>query len=246
MMNKYKSMLFLAAILLSGSVFCAEDEMQKLFESGRFKEAKELAQKLVAEGNTDGQLLFNGGLSAYMSKDYKVSIELWKKLKTKYPTDDAVRIKLTQSYEAIGDKTSRDSEIKDLYTLYNKDNSDFTRKDFFCRDQFDVAGKHIMVFEYFKLEGEMPKKWSFNILNPDGKLDYKISLGSYDVTNNYAMSKKPLPNGERYYHLDGYYDNGGHETFGFFEGMPKYDAIKANVSDIVSGKAEPTSGTNTN
>lgn len=62
----------------------------------------------------------------------------------------------------------------------------------------------------------------------DGKQQYKISCGSYNIINMVFKNNNKV----RIYHLDVYYPK-KHITFGFFNGKPSWEAIKEKVMKIL-------------
>jgi hypothetical protein len=101
-----------------------------------------------------------------------------------------------------------------------------------------------MAFEHFELKGDRALRYVFSIVNEaeDGE-DYRISLGSYELDQAiWRQTTKPKPkDGERLFHLDGYFKGGGHATYGFYAPEPSYDQIRAIVFQILEGKGNPIS-----
>ena len=99
-----------------------------------------------------------------------------------------------------------------------------------------------MVFEHFELKGERALRYAFEIIDPEkGKSKYRISLGSYEPTTQFARETGQIGKNERMYHLDGYYPDGVHATFGFFTKEPSYEDTRKSVIAILQGKKQPTS-----
>jgi hypothetical protein len=99
-----------------------------------------------------------------------------------------------------------------------------------------------MAFEHFELKGERALRYVFSILDATGQAeDWRISLGSYNFTNNvWRETTKPTPKeGERLFHLDGYFKGGSHATFGMFAPEPTYDEVRARVIKILEEKSKP-------
>lgn len=58
----------------------------------------------------------------------------------------------------------------------------------------------------------------------------------------WRATRKPKPKeGERLFHLDGYFKNGGHATYGMYFPEPTYDETRAFVVKILEGKDKPVS-----
>lgn len=228
-------------------------QIEKAFELGnKFMEQKKysdaLAQYKVALAIVPDQpnILYNGGLAAYISNDYSTAVDLWKRLKAVDPLDWQVRAKLIQAYQALDKKGERDVERTQLFDMWKSGKPEELKKQVqFCREQFQVNGKKVMAFEHFELKGERALRYVFSVLNEteDGE-DFRISLGSYNMTNAiWRESTKPTPKeGERLFHLDGYF-KGGHATYGFYTPEPSYDDVRGKVVQILLGKNTPISST---
>jgi len=72
--------------------------------------------------------------------------------------------------------------------------------------------------------------------------EFDISLGSYKLTDSIARESGYLKEGERLFHLDGYYAGGEHRTFAFFKNEPEYDRVREKVVLILQGKLRAQSG----
>jgi hypothetical protein len=234
----------MAAVAACAGLAAEEASLQELFAAGKYREGKELALKQLADQPDDGGLLFNGGLAAYLSGDFKTAIALWQRLKLAEDADPKLRAKLVQAFEADGASADCAREIAELHALFRKEPALFKDTTFFVRDQFVVKGQRVMVFEYFTLQGERPLKYKFNLIAADGGVERTVSLGSYPGTNEVMQIERKLPDGERYYHLDGYEDGGAnHRTYGFYAGAPAYAEVKRAVIEALSGERRPVSGT---
>ncbi len=154
------------------------------------------------------------------------------------PLNWRARAKIIQEYQALGRIEERDKARADLFALRKKGEIEpLSRAKFYCRDQFSAADKKVMVLEYFELEGDRALKYAFLILDKAGrKKQFEISLGSYEVTNAIFREQGDLKEGERVFHLDGYFAGGEHRTYGFFTGEPGYDVVRAIVVEILQGK----------
>src|SRR5262245_38422852 len=192
----------------------AEAVAEKAFNDGndlmgqrKFKEALARYQEGLAKAPNSLGLLFNGGLAAFMSKDVATAEKLWKSLTELDPDDWQARAKLVQAYQALGDLKARDEQRRKLLDLRKSGKSDdLSKLDFYCREQFEAAGKRLMVFEHFELKGERALRYVFSVLDESGEgEEFRISLGSYERTNSFAVQSGPVNKGERMFHLDGSY-----------------------------------------
>lgn len=225
---------------------------EKAFENGnklmeRRKPAEALThyQQALAILPKEPALLFNAGMAAFGVKNFSTALDLWKQMKELQPADWLVRSKLIQTYQALGKIAERDAERAELFALWKKgEPAELKQEVEYCREQFEVNGKKVMAFEHFELKGNRALRYVFTILDETGEAEaWRISLGSYDITNSiWRATRKPEPKeGERLFHLDGYYKNGGHATFGMYFPEPTYDETRALVVKILEGKDKPIS-----
>lgn len=231
------------------------DQAEKAFNAGnelmeqrKFTEALARYKEALLILPNEPALLFNGGQAAYNSKDYAQAAELWKRLKAVDPSDWHVRAKLIQAYQALVKLSERDTERADLFELWKSGKNAELKQQFeYCRDQFEVKGKRVMAFEHFELKGDRALRYVFSILNEagDGE-EFRISLGSYDLTNAiWRETTEPKPKeGERLFHLDGYFKN-GHATYGMYFPEPSYDEVRSKVIQILEGKGKAVSSSTT-
>lgn len=226
-----------------------QDAIEKAFREGnelmdkrKYAEALARYREGLAKAPEEPSLLFNGGMAAYLSKDFATAAEMWKKLKVVLPDDWQTRAKLIQAYQATGDLKSRDAERQALIAMRKEGkNEELSQQEFYCREQFEAGGKKLMVFEHFDLKGQRALRYVFTVMNEKGEgEEFRISLGSYDITNSIAVETGQVKKGERLFHLDGYYQ-WGHATFGFFTPEPGYDEIRKAVVSILEKKTEPQS-----
>jgi tetratricopeptide (TPR) repeat protein len=261
-MTRIASILVASLIVasISFNAFAQDPSPSQIAEAEKvFKTANELMEKgKPAEALTHYKqaltilpkqpvLLFNGGMAAFASKDYGTAVDLWKQLKVVDATDWHTRAKLIQAYQALNRIPERDAERTELFAMWKKGEPAELKQQFeYCRDQFEVNGKRVMAFEHFELKGKRALRYVFSILDETEQAEeFRISLGSYDFTNAvWRETRKPTPKeGERLFHLDGYFKGGGHATYGMYFPEPAYDEIRAIVVKILEGKNKPVSST---
>ena len=191
-------------------------------------------------------VLYNTGMAAFATRDYSAALEMWSQVKKSAPTEWTIKPKLIQAYQALKKFPERDAERAELFAMWKKGEPAVLKQEFeYCRDQFEVNGKVVLAFEHFELKGDRALRYVFSILDDTGRAEeFRISLGSYDTTHNiWAAMADPKPKeGERLFHLDGYYKGGRHATFGMYPPPePSYDQIREIVVKILEGKDKPVS-----
>jgi tetratricopeptide (TPR) repeat protein len=218
----------------------------QLMEARMYCEALRAYRAGLTIDPVEAGLLYNGGLAALQCRDFAVAVDLMSQLKKLDPDDWQVRAKLVQTYQALGKIAERDKERADLFDLRKRgSNQDLSKQAEYCRERFEAGGEKVMAWEYFELTGERAVKYVFDVMNEtDDRAKYRISLGSYDLTNNiWHQRTQPAPPPDvRLFHLDGYWEN-GHATYAMLPGEPSYDEVRALVVKILKKELTPVSTT---
>jgi tetratricopeptide (TPR) repeat protein len=218
-------------------------EAEALMDKGQYAEALAAFRKALGVRPDDPALQYNGGLAAYLAGEFTTAAELWERLRKADPADWQVRAKLVQAYQALGKLDARDVARKELFALRASGaDAELAEQAFYCRDQFETAGQRVMVFEHFELKGDRAVRYAFVVLGADGEEEFHISLGSYESTNRFwrQTTQPPPDEGQRLFHLDGYY-SWGHATYGFYSPEPSYDDVRAAVEKILRKESKPVS-----
>jgi tetratricopeptide (TPR) repeat protein len=221
------------------------EQANALAEQHQYAQALTRYKEALAENPDATSILYNGGLAAYLAKDFASAIQLWKRAEEIDGNDWRVRTKLIQAYQAAGSRAARDAERTALFDMRKKGgDGELTALDFYCRDQFEVRGRRVLVFEHFELKGKFALRYRFVVLKEtEDSEDFRLSLGSYESTTTIAIETRAIKKGERLYHLDGYYPGGEHRTFAFFNSEPSYDEIRKAVVEVLEGRTRALSST---
>ncbi len=234
----------------AGDIEKAFEAGNQAFEAGRFEEALKYYQDCLDAGASFPSLYWNAGLAALSAGHGDQAVRFYSLLREEEPSDWRALAKLVQAYQLKGDFLARDEVRDELVEARNRapEGSELKKAAFFCRDQFESSRRKVMAFEHFQLEGPRGVKYVF-IVSKEGssERDYRLSLGSYDATNDFMHETAQIAPGVRAYHLDGYYDGDTrHSTFGFFEGVPDYDKLRSMIEAIIAGQVRPLSGSSRN
>ena len=207
---------------------------KQLIREGRHAELFQALQEVLETTPDDPGLLYNVGLSAYLSGQFAEAAICWRRLKAQVPQDFQVRAKLVQVYEVLQNFSDRDAERDELLALHNQRKADRNMPAYYCRDQFTVGDWAIRAYENFELVGDMAVRYTFHIFRAgEQKPEYTISLGSYAATNQYMHERGTLQPDERFFHLDEYRAGGTHRSLRFYKTEPPYNAVKSAVQDIL-------------
>jgi tetratricopeptide (TPR) repeat protein len=217
------------ALLMAGAM---------LTEMGKESEALEQFKKAAAADSTYemawrnvGQLYQNQGKPAQAVEAFRTVVKL-------HPGDVNTLAKIVQCDEAMGKARERDADRAALFEVFKAGK---VEEPFYCRDQFAVGTVKIMVFEYFELDGAHALRYSFNVMEKDGKkVKCQIGLGTTDVDTQIAREQGAIGKGERMFSLDAEYPDGEHRTYGLFTKEPTYDDVKKRVTGIIKGEVKPS------
>lgn len=217
-----------------------------LVSMGREAEAAEMFHRAAVLDPTQSIPHYNLGQIHQNQGKYRRALESFQRAVELEPTLWQARAKLVQLYEALGRPDRRDAERDALFKLRTSGKvASLSRAEFYCRDQFTVGGRRVMTFEYFDLSGPRAVRYVFYVLQPGTqKPDYRVSLGSYEITNMIAREQGALKEGQRLFHLDLYRPQ-GHALYRMFRGEPKYEEVKTLVGQIVRGKLQALSASTT-
>ena len=224
-----------------GALFDAGND---LMERQKFAEA--LAKYKEALGVIPDSIgpLYNGGLAAFQLKDYEQALAMWKRVKELDADDWQTRTKIIQTYQSLGRLADRDRERAELYALRAKGSIEGLKNaEFYTREQTEMAGRRVMVFEHFELKGPRALRYAFYVLDAQGEAEFRISLGSYETTNAIWREVEKRKPEERLFHLDGYFKNGSHATYGMYVKEPTYDETREIVRKILEKEQKPISAT---
>lgn len=215
-----------------------------LMNAHKFAEALPILEDL-RKSNPTASVFWNLGMSAAEVGNNDEALHAWLSYREIAPNNWQVRAKLVQTYQALGDLKARDRERADLIALWQAGtDTKLSAEPIFCREQFKQNGRKVMVLEYFNPSGPKLIVYSFAVVNESGQQDFKISLGSYDNTNQVALELGQRPKDKRIYHLDLYRSN-LHETHGMYLGQPSYDEIRQVVVDVLDGRNRAISSSTT-
>ena len=227
-------------------VEAAFQKANELLEKDKPREALVFYTEALRILPKDPSILFNAGMAAYSAEEYETALGYWKQLKAVDPEDWRGRTKLIQVYHALKRDADINRERDELFAFRKSGKvAELSEEDFYTREQFRVGKYRVMVFEHFELKGKRALRYAFMINRPDGTNEFKISLGSYDLTNSiWRETTKPTPKeGQRLFHLDAYFDGGGHATYGMYPEEPTYAQTREKVVRILEAQDKPVSST---
>lgn len=214
-----------------------------LNKMGKHEEAVALFEKEVAANPDDLDSRWNFAQACQSMGAYQKSLDWFSYIHEHWPEEWRALEKMIQLAESLKKKEKSEAWRKELEALYRSDNVPDLLKErgFFIREQFEVDEFKVYGIEYFDLVGDRAIQYSFSVYREpagqEGEYLYKVTLGSYDYTTRLARELGEIGPDERRFHMDTYFDNGYHETLGFFNGNPGWEKARGIAIQRVKGEA---------
>lgn len=248
-MKDLRCLPFLLIALLAAASATAQTDLasreqafskaMELMENNQHAEAIPILEALARDHKSES-VLWNLGLAASEIRANDKALRVWLDYRSVAPDDWRGRAKLIQAYQATGDLKARDEQRAQLFRLWEEGkDADLASQTVYCREQIIEANRRVFALEYFRPAGDRMIFYSFQVRAP-GEEGFKITLGSYEGTNQIMRETGKLKGDERIYHLDLYRPK-LHETYAFYGSLPSYEAVRANVVSILSGTLNPVS-----
>lgn len=234
------------ALALGEADFDSNFNLARLYAiAGNANDAEFHFLAAIEQSPSDIDSHYNLGQLYQANKRHEAAILRFEKVIELKPNEWRAIAKIVQESEALNDHARRDSAIESIYRVWRSNaDIDLTNQGFYIRDQIDVEGGKLFALEYFELEGERPRKFVFNLQDPQtGDFVFSVSLGSYASTNEFARATGEVAAGGRIYHLDGYAPNGNHYTYAFFNTLPSYSLVKELALKALAGELKASSST---
>lgn len=241
-------LLFFSAVFLPSSA--QENDPDRLYKEAveyakarEFQKAIDLFEKLLKQFPDDPDILWNSGLVYTNLMNHEKALEIWRHYREVEPEDWMGSAKIIQAFQALGKSDMVRIEREELLKWYKEiPVEQRPNEESFCRDQFQVDGRHVMSFEIFVPGGDRMVFFFFSLLDPEGNETVRYSLGSYETTTAFARESGSIKQDQRLYHLD-MYTVSGHATLGMFNEMPGYDDVKTMVISHIKKELNPISST---
>jgi len=220
------------------------DQGLALFDQGKYEESIPWFEKALVRHPEGSNILWNLGVATSAADQHEKALTYWQKYRKLRPEDWQGLPRLIQTLQALGRLEERDQILDQLYQLRKgTTDAEFKKAPVFCREQLRVGGRRVLVYQFFEPEGKWMQFYRFVVTDAQGRQDYFISLGSYDMTTQISRELGDIKEDERMYHFDGYYQEGLHKTFGFLSGKttPAYDDVRPTFMKILNGEIEASS-----
>lgn len=245
-MNAIRPVRFAVTLILScglAGTSLAGDELEDAYaravehmSSQRFAEAIPILVRIRKAAPENPNVIYNLGLAYAAVGRSREALDCWTKMCELEPGDWQHRAKIVQACQALGRKKDRDQAIAEVLRIWEEDRaSKRAQRPWFCREQFDLKGRRVFGVQYFAPEPERTVYMAFLFLDAEGAEEFRISLGSYDSTNEIARATGEIGKDERLYHVD-YYAKGEHRTYGFWKRKLEYEELRELAIKAAAGK----------
>ena len=204
-----------------------------LAESGKEADAFAHFQKAAEIDPSYALAHYNVGQIHQNHARHKEALDAFQAADKARPEDTRTLAKIVQCHQALGQLKERDAVREQVIKLLK---SGSVREAAFCREQFQVGKAKVLAFEHAELKGPRALRYVFVV--DDGDRQYRVSLGSYESTTQIAREMRQIGPDQRIFHLDGYYPNNEHRTFGMFDKEPTYEETRGMVTAVIEGKRE--------
>jgi tetratricopeptide (TPR) repeat protein len=225
----------------------ADAELERLFteamadmQAGRIPQAVEKLEAVAAREPRAPNVWWNLGIMRAQLERHDGALAAWDAYLRLLPDDWRARAKVIQACQALGDTDRLDWEREALAALRRSGaHPELAEEPRFCREQFRVGDRGVVAYETFEPSGQRRVFYEFYVSDAGGVTGV-YSLGSYDTTTEMMRELGNIGAEDRLYHLD-WYEPQKHATHGFYEKMPGYEQVRADVVAALAGKAEPIS-----
>lgn len=186
-----------------GDVQAVFSKAVELLNAGHYAEAVPLLQDVTSRAPDRPGGFMNLGLAAAESGNHHLALEAWSRYHELVPSDTKALGKIIQAYQALGQPKERD-QVRDQLIAYRNSLPAAQRETFplYIRDQFDAAGQHFIVFEYFEPKSPTRLYYKFLAVDASHKPMYNFTFTSSDVDTNVARELGQIGKDDRIYALD--------------------------------------------
>jgi tetratricopeptide (TPR) repeat protein len=242
--RRLPTLLLLAASLPLAHAVDAPEDVQAVFakatqllDAGHYAEAVPLLKDVTSRAPESPGGFMNLGLAAAESGDHRLAVQAWSRYHELVPNDTKAFGKIIQSYQALGLLRERD-QVRDQLIAYRNSLPPDQRERFafYVRDQFDVAGQHFIVLEYFEPKGPMRLYYKFTAVDKNHKAMYDFTLTSSDSETIAERELGRIGKYDRVYGLDKNED-GKSTVYDILTTSVSYDEVRSLVIGAMEGRS---------
>ena len=210
-----------------------------LLKADKFAEALPLLKELAVKAPDRPGVFWDLGIAATAVGDKQLALDAWLHYRDLKPDDVQALPKVIQGYQALGMTKERDSQRDRFLALRaSLPAGERDKMAFYARDQFDAAGMHFVVLEYFEPHGPFGDLYRFEAVDSAHQPAYYFTLESDEKTTTTARQLGEIGKDERVYSLDKF-EGRTHATFKLMRALPSYDTVRALVVDAAEGRIHP-------
>jgi hypothetical protein len=188
----------------------------------------------------DGDAQFNEGLKLQLEDKPALALPHFEAAVRVDPDDWHSVSKLIQVHQALGNLVERDRWRATLMSMYRAGKIINPTMPVFCREQFALGDRWVVVLESFELKSPKGVRYSFNVQSKktDGETLLEITLASSDWDNAFAESQGKTTPSDRVFFLDEF-AHGSQMLLGGYHGEPTYDEVRQAVVQRLAPPAKP-------
>jgi tetratricopeptide (TPR) repeat protein len=235
----------------------------QLFKETKYAAALEMQRKILAElqpGTAEYiEIEKFASEAAINAGNYDFALAALKPIEAANANDWQAVGMLARTYAETGKKELRDKEIARILDLHkHAATTDFANQMQFYLERISVPGGTVRVSLFLEPYGKFKTELYAWVCDSNGHQLLRIALESSDIDQTFMAKEHPdlAKQGTRRYSLDGYKQNKQadgsvsymHLLYGFFDGRPDYNLIRARMIEIgesvlkEQNKTEPTAG----
>jgi tetratricopeptide (TPR) repeat protein len=243
-MHRLPVLLLLAASLSLAHAADVPEDIQAVFskaaqllDAGHYAEAVPLLKDVTSRAPDRPGGFMNLGLAAAESGDHRLALQAWSRYHEMVPSDTKAFGKIIQALQALGQPRERD-QVRDQLIAYRNSLPPEQREGFafYVRDQFDVAGQHFIVLEYFEPKSPMRLYYKFAAVDNNHKAIYDFTLTSGDSETLAARQLGRIGQDDRFYGLDKN-ENGKSTVYDLLTTAVSYDEVRSLVIAAMEGRS---------
>jgi hypothetical protein len=226
-------------------------EANTYFIARNYTAALESARKLLADlkqGTVEYAFIARFASDAAINGgNYDFALATLKPMESADPGDWRAAGMLARVYAETGKPELRDQEVAHILGLHKHANTpELANQQQFYLERIPVTGGTVRVSLFLEPYGRFKTEMYAWVCDDAGHELLRIALENSDIDQKFFAKEHPeqVKQGIRRYSLDGYEElrladgmvNNNHITYGFYDGKPSYDLLRARMIEIGASK----------
>jgi tetratricopeptide (TPR) repeat protein len=231
-------------------------EANTYFIARNFTAALETARKILPElkqGTVEYAFIARFASDASINAgNYDFALATLRPMEASDPGDWRTAGMLARVYAETGKRELRDQEVARIFDLHqHAKTQELANQQQFYLERISVAGGTVRVSIFLEPYGKFHTEMYAWVCDEAGHELLRIALENSDIDQKFFAKEHPdqVKQGIRRYSLDGYEEvrmaggivNNNHITYGFYDGKPSYDLLRARMIEIGTSKLKSVS-----